>query len=184
MIALALFIFIFIGKNIFCQELTGFRNAPWGSSVNEVKNMETESYMQSFQGFGIYAISYKGKVAGLTAWIDYTFINDKLIEGSYLFEPPGNFGDDFNKLRIFLVSGYGNPDFRAGPDSIWIKVTDYGRFKGPELYWQFNNGFIALIASKFNDEITIIILYSNRSIEEYNKEREVPSGSFFNFSVP
>jgi hypothetical protein len=175
--------------NLFCQsesfkELTGFRNSQWGSSVNEVKSVETGSYVQSFEGFGIYVLSYKNRIADLMAWIDYTFKDGKLIEGSYSFEPAGSFKNDFNKLKIFLITHYGKPDFRAGPllesDSIWIKVSEYSNYKGPELYWQFSNGFTALIASKFEDEITITILYSSvKSIEEYNRDREVSVEDFF-----
>jgi hypothetical protein len=55
------------------KELTGFRNSLWGSSVNEVKSKETENYLQTFIGFGVYALSYKSTIAGLAARMDYTF---------------------------------------------------------------------------------------------------------------
>ena len=53
-------------------------------------------------------------------------------------------------------------------------VTKYGKYRGPELYWRFSNGFIALIASRFEDKITLTILYTKESIESYNKDREIP----------
>jgi hypothetical protein len=178
-----LLFFVVEERTLVCQiesskELTGFRNFPWGSSIYEVKSLETENYLQTFIGFGVYALSYKSRIAGLTTRIDYTFKRGRLIEGSYSFHSAGYFKQDFNKLKDFLIAEYSEPDLKAGPliesDSVWIKVTEYGRYKGPELYWLFSNGFIALVASKFEDEITLTILYTNdKSIEEYNKDREV-----------
>ena len=55
------------------KELTGFRNSKWGSAVNEVKSSEKEYYLQSFSGFGVYALSYTSRFAGLRTRIDYTF---------------------------------------------------------------------------------------------------------------
>ena len=158
------------------RELQGFRGVAWGSTMNKVKATETERYMQLFHGFGIDALSYKGNVAGLTARIDYSFKENKLIEGTYSINPGNYFKTDFNKLKNFLRDKYGNPDFRVGPfidsDSVWIKVTDYGQFRGPELYWKFRNGFIALVASKFDEEITLTVLYTNsKSIKDYGKDR-------------
>jgi len=174
---------------LFCQtetlkELDGFRNSAWGCTADEIKAVETELYMQSFTGFGIYALSYTGSIAGLRARIDYTFKNEKLVEGSYTVEPEGNFENDFNKLSDVLISEYGKPSFKAGPsvDSVpvWIKANEYGSFKGPELYWQFSNGFIALVASKFEEKITLTVLFSNnKSIEDYNKDREISVEKFF-----
>ena len=150
------------GQTKIFSELTGFRGVPWGSKMDKVKATETESYMQLFHGFGIDALSYKGYIAGLTARIDYSFKDGKLFEGTYIINSSDDYKIDFNKLKGFLIGKYGKPDLRAGlsieSDSIWIKVTDYGKFRGPELYWKFNNGFIGLIASKFEDDITLTVL--------------------------
>lgn len=183
-----LLFFIVEERTLVCQiesskELSGFRNIPWGSSIYEVKSLETENYLQTFMGFGVYALSYKSRIAGLKTRIDYTFKRGSLIEGSYSFHPTGYFKQDFNKLKDFLIDEHGEPDLKAGPliesDSVWIKVNEYGRYKGPELYWLFSNGFVALVASKFEVEITLTIIYTNdKSIEEYNKDREVSVESF------
>ncbi len=183
-----LFFFVVGERTLVCQtestkELTSFRNVPWGSSMEEVKSRETENYLQTFEGFGIYSLSYKGKIIGLITRIDYTFKNGKLVEGSYTFESGEYFKDDFNKLKDFLISEYNKPDFKAGPsiesDSVWIMVTKYGKYKGPELYWQFSNGFVALIAARFENKITLTILYTNNSIKEYNNDRGISVESFF-----
>lgn len=179
---------LFVDCNILSQtvisgELKGFRGSVWGSSINKVRSTETESYLQSFQGFGIDALSYKGEIAGLTARIDYSFKDGKLFEGTYTINPVNEIRDDFNKLKIFLTDEYGKPNFKAGQsinsDSIWIKINDYGKYKGPELFWKFSNGFIGLIAVKFEDDITITVLYSKgNSIEEYGQDRIISTDEY------
>jgi len=186
-----LFVFfniLFIDSNILSQtvisgELKGFRGYNWGISLDYVKSTETESYLQSFHGFGIDALSYKGEIAGLTARIDYSFKDRKLFEGTYTINPVNEIRDDFNKLKFFLTDEYGKPNFRAGQsinsDSIWIKINDYGKYKGPELFWKFSNGFIGLIAVKFEDDITITVLYSKgNSIEEYGQDRIISTDEY------
>ena len=158
------------------KDLTGFRGIDWGSSLEKVKTTEKESYLQSFHGFGIDALSYSGSIAGLTARIDYSFKNGKLFEGTYIIYPEDEIRDDFKKLENHLIAEYGKPNFRAGEsihsDSIWEKVTPYGKYKGPELFWKFNNGFIGLIASKFENDVTITVLYSNyKSIKDFENDR-------------
>jgi hypothetical protein len=187
-IVLNLFVITFSYNFLFSQteekgELNGFRNAVWGSSFKEVKAAETEEYLQSFHGFGVDALSYKGNIAGLLARIDYSFKDGKLFEGTYSINPEQYFKIDFGKLKNYLTDKYGKPDFRAGPlvnsDSVWIKITDYGKFKGPELYWKFTNGFVGLIASKFEIEITLTILYSNnKSIENFSKDELISTDNF------
>ncbi len=165
------------------NDLPGFRGVAWGSKIDKVKATETESYMQFFHGFGIDALSYKGYIAGLTARIDYSFKDGKLFEGTYSITPDEEFKIDFNKLKSFLINKYGKPDLRAGlsieSDSLWIQVTDYGKFRGPELYWKFKNGFIGLIASKFEEDVTLTVLYSSeKSIENYGKDRLISTEDY------
>ena len=163
--------------------MSGFRGIEWGSSLDKVKSLETSTYMQSFHGFGIDALSYEGDIAGLDARIDYSFKDGELFEGTYSIYPGDLFKAEFNKLKKYLIDNYGRPNYKAGRsidmDSVWIKVTDYGEFKGPELYWKFKNGFIALIASKFDEDITITVLYTNsKSIEEYGKDKLISTDTF------
>ena len=165
------------------KDLSGFRGVEWGSKMDKVKATVTESYLQSFHGFGIDALSYRGYIDGLTARIDYSFKDGKLFEGTYIINPGDDFKIDFKKLKSFLSDKYGKADFKAGlsieSDSVWIKVSDYGKFRGPELYWKFNNGFIGLIASKFEDDITISVLYSSeKSIENYGKDRLISTDNY------
>jgi hypothetical protein len=127
---------LFVESNIISQtlipgELNGFRGYNWGISIDYVKSTETEYYLQSFHGFGIDALSYKGEIAGLNARIDYSFKDGKLFEGTYTINPDDEIGNDFNKLKEYLSDEFGKPNFRAGPsinsDSFWIKINDYGK---------------------------------------------------------
>ncbi len=179
---------LFIDSNILFQtvipkELKGFREYNWGISIDYVKSTETENYLQSFHGFGIDALSYRGEIAGLTARIDYSFKDGKLFEGTYTINPEAEIKITFNKLEKYLVDEFEKPNFRAGrsinSDSIWIKINNYGKYKGPELFWKFKNGFIGLIAAKFEDDITITVLYSNdNSIEKYGSDRLISTDEY------
>lgn len=158
------------------DSLSTFRGISWGSSPEFVRDNETAAYMQSFKGFGIYAISYSGNFAGYKARIDYSFKDNQLHEGSYSFENFDNILRTFTRLKNELVSIYGSPNYWANKlitsDNIWIKINDYGKFKGPELYWEFSNGFIALHASRFKDKQTLTILFVHKKkISDYNSNK-------------
>ena len=163
--------------------LPEFRNVKWNSSLKDVREKETAHYLQTFYGFGIEALSYKGKIAGLDARIDYDFKDKKLSEGSYRIISEDNFKEDFQTLLIFLENQYGKPGFRAGPlytfDSVWIKTNDHDLYAGPSIYWVFKNGFIGLISQKYKEEITLTILYVyNSAIDEYNLQNAVELKNF------
>ncbi len=162
-------------NNKYERILKDFRGIPWNASKEDVKKNENAYYLQLFSGFGIEALSYKGKIAGLEARIDYTFRNNKLIEGSYSISSNSSFKSDFISLTEYLSKQYGKPDYMAGPlihsDSVWIKENNYGKFRGPELYWKFKNGFIGLHSSRFRERITTTILFVyGKTIEEYGSE--------------
>ena len=172
-------IFLFLVTSLFAQQeklkdkvLKDFRGIKWNSTEEEVKNNIDLYYLQTFKGFGIKAISYKGEIAGLEARIDFTFQNNKLVEGSYSINPENSFKLDYNLLLKYLSKQFGKPDFKVGTsinsDSVWVKVNKYGKCRGPESYWKFKNGFVCLHAAKFKEDITITILYVfNKTIKEY-----------------
>ena len=95
--------------------LPEFRNVKWNSSLKDVREKETAHYLQTFYGFGIEALSYKGKIAGLDARIDYDFKDKKLSERSYRIISEDNFKGDFLLLLNFLENRYGKPNRRSGP---------------------------------------------------------------------
>jgi len=154
------------------EYLTEFRGIKWGSTIEDVRSSETSQYLQKFKGFGIEAISFSSEIAGLDVRIDYTFRFRKLVEGSYTVKSDKNYREDFMLLLKFVTDRYGNPNYRSGPiystGDFWLKENNYGMFKGPSLYWKFENGFIALLSEKLDDNITISILYVNgKTIKEY-----------------
>lgn len=164
-------------------ELPQFRNIPWGSSMKEVREKEEAHYLQYFSGFGVTALSFKDKITGIETRIDYTFKEDKLIEGSYIVISGEYYKKDFVELLKFVIKDYGQPEYRSGKnyieDTVWIKENDYGSFSGPSYYWEFKNGFIGLISKKFKEEITITLLFVNgSSIGKYAENRGVELNEF------
>lgn len=164
------------------NRLEGFRGIPWGVSKDSVRNKENAEYLQSFKGFGIESLSYKGEIAGLECRVDYTFRDGKLAEGMYSFKPK-ELKSDYLLLYDFIAKSYGKPKYMSGRSinarDVWIKENNYGRFRGPELYWSFSNGFIALQAARFKEDININIIFAaGKTIEEYGSENIVPSDNF------
>jgi hypothetical protein len=164
-----------------------FRNIAWGTSQENVRKQESAYYLQTFMGFGFVTLSFKDKLAGLDTRVDYTFKDDNFTEGSYIIESGDSFKDDFIKLLDYLTELYGRPEYRSGPqfasDSIWVKRDNYKSFSGPAFYWKYKNGFIALISSKFEEDITITILYAyDTTIENYVENNGVELNKF-NFKV-
>lgn len=151
----------------------------WGVSSVEVESSETLPALQSFSGFGVYTLSFGGEFAKIKCRVDYSFKEDKLTEGMYVIDDVENITETFEELQKHLTEFYGKPDHWANhfitDNDIWIQETPYGKYRGPELYWEFNNGFIGLIASRFKDEISIKVLYAgNVSIEKYGYENVSP----------
>jgi hypothetical protein len=160
-----------------------FRHNKFGDSPELVKENETASYMQDFRGFNVHVISYADEFADLEVRIDYTFRNGILTEASYNIDNTDDLFGDFIKLRTKLENVFGEPHYfansRISDSAIWIRQNDYGAYKGPELYWQFANGFIVLHASKFKDEESLTVLYvMNKTIDNYGGEKiQMPNWS-------
>ena len=160
------------------KSLPEFRSIKWESSAEHIIKQEKAKYLQSFSGFGTEAISFKDKIEGLDARIDYVFKENKLIEASYTVVFEDTFRSNFKTLLNFLENQFGAPVYRSGllytSDSLWIKISKAGLYIGPSLYWVFKNGFIGLISEKFREEISISVLYAyDRTIEVYNEQNLV-----------
>ncbi|OGU60743.1 MAG: hypothetical protein A2V66_08860 [Ignavibacteria bacterium RBG_13_36_8] len=184
--------FIFNPSNINCQlkttdiALTGFRNFMWGSNIELVRTNEIVRYSQSFSGFGKFVLTFHGTFLDRQVDIDFTFVNDSLTQGAYVFESEeDNYKLDFNEIKRYLTSEYGRPGSRAGndidSDSVWIKISIYEMYSGPQYFWHFKNGFVVLHSAKDEDEITITVLFiGNKSIDEYLEESTIP---FENYNI-
>lgn len=164
--------------------LSGFRNIRWGSSQSEVKKQEKAFYLQASKAWGLFTLSFRGEVAGLPARIDYTFKDERLIEGSYSLNNIQSFDHSFSHLYNFITGLYGLPHCSninaIDPDSLWTPLNPGVLYNGPQYFWEFFNGFISLLSSRFItvsgiEEITITILYvSETKIEDYSDTRLIP----------
>jgi hypothetical protein len=164
-----------------------FRNIQWGTSQENVRKQESAYYLQTFMGFGLVTLSFRDKLAGLETRVDYTFKNGNFTEGAYIIKSGDSFKNDFIKLLDYLTDQYGRPEYRSGPqftsDSIWVKKDNNRSLSGPAFYWNYKNGFIGMISSKFEEDITITILYAyGTSIENYVENNGVELNKF-NFKV-
>ena len=171
-----LLIFLFLFAHLLSQssnkDLPLFRNFNWGVTPEEVKINETAKYLQTFSGFNSYALSFRGEFLKLNSRIDFSFKDSMLTEGSYLIKSDLSYKENFVSIREHFNKLYGKPKYWAirkfGDTPQWIRETDFGTFRGPELFWEFKNGFIAIQSSKFIEEITITVLYVyNQKINEY-----------------
>lgn len=154
------------------SKLPQFRNFEWTASPDIVRKNETAKFLQSFEGFGVYALSYRSEFIGMSARADFTFKENKLSEGLYQIQSDLTYKEDFIKIKNHLTKLYGKPKYWAikqiESEQVWVKETDLGTFRGPELFWEFEDGFIAIHSSRFIDEITIKVLYVyNQKISKY-----------------
>ncbi len=174
-----IFITLFFSTYSFTQNISEldsipkFRNFNWGEKIKNVEAQETAHYAQTYIGFGEYILSYYGNILDFEAMIDYTFKDSVLIEGSYTIQA-NNFSDTFNKVKEFYINKLGKPNYWASayPDSSFQfkNTSEAKQCRGPELYWEYCNGFIGIISEKYEDEITITILYAyNKTIADYGK---------------
>lgn len=165
------------------DSLAGFRGFDWNSSLESIRSNEKSGYMQTSITLNKKVLSFSGEVENIKTRIDFVFEDDKLIEGSYSFDDLEDIKKVFYSIRNFIVKDYGHPDFgavgRIDTDKIWVKVNNYGLFRGPELYWQFLNGFIAMLSSKYEDNITLTVLFvHNKTIKQYSEEILMPVDLF------
>lgn len=155
------------------DSIPNFRSVEWGESIDGVRSMEIAQYDQSYIGFGVYILTFHDKHLGYESKIDYVFDDDKLIEAFYTIETK-SFISDYKNIKDYYIKRFGKPSYWASshPDAsidwAWENEEDYCR--GPEIYWEFCNGFLAIISERYKETISITILYAhNKTIEEYGK---------------
>jgi len=166
------------------DSISGFRNIRWGAPQSEVKKQEKGFYLQESKAWGLSTLSFQGEIAGSPARIDYTFKDNRLIEGSYSINVIKSFDQSFSQVNNFISDLYGFPKYATinafDPDSVWTAVNPGVLFNGPQYFWELSNGFVSLLSSKFiaspgKEEITITVLYvSDTKIEEYSDARLIP----------
>jgi len=134
-----------------CCLASEFREAEWGMSREQVKQLEkTEPVFP-----GDDTLTFKGKVASSVVHVIYEFENDKLKSGTYRFvENRVNVNvyiQDYLRINEFLDSKYGKPESR---EEIWSNdmYKDKKGFYGLAL----STGQLKFVSS-WNEEKTVIV---------------------------
>lgn len=88
-----------------------FRNIPWGSSIDYVKNMETNLLIEE----GDDILIFEGSLIEEDVFIIYHFFCDQLYGGIYLFKQTNGsnifYRRKYNQLKEMLIEKYGQPIF-------------------------------------------------------------------------
>ena len=88
----------------------GFRNIPWGSSREDVKNNEKGEIEYEDND----AVFYKGSIANIRCTIIFIFVDNLLVRGRYYFEAGhidnNAYIDDYKKIKNLLLEKYGKAD--------------------------------------------------------------------------
>jgi len=91
------------------DQKTGFRDAGWGTTREQVKRTEQNELISEDNKILMYA----GKLLGMPATIGYIFIDNQLVRGKYLVEQPhtnkNDYISDFQKFKESLTRKYGSP---------------------------------------------------------------------------
>ena len=177
-IIFGVFLTLFFSLEYFSQNLgkleylPEFRGYKWGERFLDVKAKEVAPYLQTTFGFGQQILSYKGRIAGHKARIDYVFKDKQLVEGIYEIKVD-SFETSFEKIKQYYIDKLDHPIYWAGAHPLtkinWVGNKN-GLCRGPEIYWEYFDGFVAIICEKYKEEITISILYVyDKTIADYGK---------------
>lgn len=86
-----------------------FRNASWNDTPNQVKATETAHLVREETD----NLFYKDRLAGIKVIINYTFLNGKLVECTYMadetYTNKNQYIRDINTLNELLTKKYGAP---------------------------------------------------------------------------
>ena len=86
-----------------------FRKATWGMTIAEVKAIEESTPSEE----STTSLTYKDRVGGLEASVVYSFAQDCLVSGGYVFEVKhtnnNDFIQDYERIEAVLAEKYGSP---------------------------------------------------------------------------
>lgn len=122
-----------------------FRGLPWGASKEDVRKAEGDKTIdQSTISLGAVPLSmilrdpgleclvYMGKVSDLDCVVAFYFAGDKLVQGRIIFTVKHSDAnltiDDFQKVKVSLIEGWGNPE---EDESLWSDE----RYKNDRTQW-------------------------------------------------
>ena len=87
-----------------------FRNAEWGMSRRQVRNLEGNDYQETSQAKEYLTWEYKNRTLGnsLVA-VYYQFYKNKVVRGWYIRSDRPNVQASFNAWRVEIEEKYGSP---------------------------------------------------------------------------
>jgi len=160
------------------ERLYDFRKTTWGMNKIQVKKTEKSKILMEDKDMLVYG----GNVSGLDCIIIYTFIEGKLVRGSYTFTKThtnkNDYISDYNDLKETLIKKYGKP---IKDTHIWkndLFRNDYQQWGfaislGHLVYkatWEKSNTNILLILCGDNYEITHTLFYYSKELENLEEK--------------
>lgn len=175
--AITCILLLFFAGTCLADDFT-FRNTKWGMSVAEVKASEPLTVAKEDETL----VAYKASIIGKDVFVVYLFTDNQLTRAKYvLAESHSNRNDfikDYNDFKNILEKKYGSP---SKDETLWrndLYRNDYSDWGtaislGHLLYfstWETENTEIASILTGENFDISCVIEYSSKSLEELEKK--------------
>ena len=162
-------------------QIYDFRETTWGMSKEQVK--ATEDRKADYEENAM--LFYKVKIFGGSCYCFYSFLEDTLYNGGYVFtEEHANknlYINDYIEFKGILTKEYGKPtmdeinwknDLYKDDKSEWGMAISVGDLEYWAL-WETPNSKIALILDGNNYEISLILTYDSKELREWvNKINE------------
>ena len=148
-----------------------FRQGFWGDSLTDIKRKEDKTDESNMDG----TYSFTTYVAGLECLCTYSFTENKLTSGKYIFlnNNLDNCKDNYNKLVGLLTKKYGEPNDKKSKQIQNITITNGELVKTLKLetYWVTPFSTIAIFLTREQYQVSLNIeYYSNKFEEEQEKD--------------
>jgi len=156
-----------------------FRGVEFGSTIDQVKQAEDTSLIDSSSD----ALVYKDTLASKEFIILYEFQNDSFESAMYYFAQdyvsnPNTYTDTYYNIKSILKDKYGAPDttsetWISNPtftdDMGWaVKTGEVGLADG----WEFDNGSIKMTLGNISGEVLFGIIYESDSVKDESTSTE------------
>ena len=154
----------------------GFRNTIWGMSKEEVLKVESGMKFENKELGKKKFIRSEIKITGLKCFLNYIFVEDKLVRAAYLFDEiyqdKSYYQDDFDTLKELLIQKYGELESEdlVDKDAFYFKVDSNTENYIHRIAWKTNDTEIALFLDKSGSEIDVFITYDSIKLMEWAKK--------------
>ncbi len=162
----------------------GFRGVPWGASQSTARKRESGEPTLSEADL----LVYDGTIAGFSADVGYSFVDDQLVAAVYVFKTTHSnatlFLPDYATVRQRIVEKYGAPSkddtlwlnelFRNDP-SHWGTAIEAGHL-ALEATWELIDTVIVLHLSGDNFKTVFVVKYSSREHREMAEKARSKKG--------